>query len=55
MTDELIRCYGLDKSMKKIDIEQDFIDNVDLTVFHSDDYVDVLKYCNNDNKENYSD
>ena len=55
MTDELIKRYGLDKSMKFMDIEEEFIENVDFTVFHSDDYIDILKNCTPDNKELYTD
>jgi hypothetical protein len=36
-------------------VEQEFIDNVDFTVFHSDDYVDVLKNLTPENKDLYAD
>lgn len=55
MTDEMIKAYGLDKHMKHIDIDSDFIEKVDLSVFHSDDYVDILKTLNIDNKDLYAD
>jgi acetoin utilization deacetylase AcuC-like enzyme len=55
MTDELIRAYGLDKRMTRMEIEEEFIENVDFTIFHADDYIDVLKNCTPENKELYSD
>lgn len=55
MTDELIRAYGLDKQMKTMDIEPEFIENVDFTLFHSDDYVDVLKTVTPENKDIFTD
>jgi len=36
-------------------VEQEFIENVDFTVFHSDDYVDVLKNLTPENKDLYAD
>jgi hypothetical protein len=36
-------------------IEPEFIEAVDFTVFHSDDYIDVLKNCTPENKEFYAD
>ena len=41
--------------MKPMDIEQEFIKNIDLTTFHSDDYIDVLKNLTPENKEQFSD
>jgi hypothetical protein len=55
MTDELIKAYGIDEKMKRMHVEQDFIDNVDFTVFHSDDYVDVLKNLVPEDKDKYAD
>lgn len=55
MTDEMIKAYGMDEKMKRMHVEQDFIDNVDFTVFHSDDYVDVLKNLVPEDKDKYAD
>jgi histone deacetylase 1/2 len=55
MTDEMIGAYGMHDHMKRMHVEQEFIDNVDFTVFHSDDYVDVLKNLTPENKDLYAD
>eukprot|EP00347_Sterkiella_histriomuscorum_P011199 403373368 len=55
MTDEMIRSYGMDKQMKRMEVEPEFIENVDFTVYHSDDYVDVLKNLTLDNRDLYAD
>ena len=41
--------------MKRMEVEPEFIENVDFTVYHSDDYVDVLKNLTLDNKDLYAD
>lgn len=55
MTDELIRTYELDKLMEPMDIDQEFIKNIDLTTFHSDDYIDVLKNLTPENRDHFAD
>ncbi len=55
MTDEMIRAYEMDKKMTRMHIEQEFIEGVDFSVFHSDDYVDVLKNLTLENRELYAD
>ena len=55
MTDEMIKIYELDKHMKTMDIQLEFIENVDFTLFHSDDYVDVLKNLTPENKDLFAD
>jgi len=55
MTDELIKAYGMEEKMKRMHVEQDFIDNVDFTVFHSGDYVDVLKNLVPEDRDKYAD
>jgi histone deacetylase 1/2 len=55
MTDQMIKAYGMDDLMIPMHIEPEFIENVDFTVFHSDDYVDVLKTLTPENKELYTD
>jgi len=55
MTDSLIRSYDLDKKMEAIQVDEAFIETVDLTKFHSDDYVDCLRSISIKNKEKYMD
>jgi histone deacetylase 1/2 len=55
MTDEMIKAYGMNTMMKNMSIEREFIENLDLTVFHSDDYVDVLKTLTPENKDLFAD
>ena len=55
MTDEMIKAYGMDKSLIPMEIEQEFIKNVDFTIFHSDDYVDVLKNLTPEKRDLYAD
>ena len=43
MTDTLIRVYDMLDKMEQISVDNAYIDQVDLTNFHSDDYVDCLK------------
>jgi hypothetical protein len=55
MTDEMIKAYDMHHFMKRMHVEPEFIENVDFTVFHSDDYVDVLKNLTSENKDLYAD
>lgn len=55
MTDSMIKAYGIDKDLIHMEIDQDYIDNVDFTMFHSDDYIDILKNLTLDNKDFYTD
>lgn len=55
MTNEMIQAYGMDKMMKRMHVEPEFIENVDFSVYHSDDYVDVLKNLTLENKDLYAD
>ena len=42
MTDTLVKCYDMDSKLESMAVDEDFVKNVDLTLFHSDDYVDCL-------------
>ena len=53
MTDTLIREYDMLSKMDQIDVDETFVNNVDLTNFHSDDYVDALKNITEDKQEIY--
>lgn len=55
MTDTLIRAYDMLPKMEQIDIDQAYIEQVDLSNFHSDDYVDCLKHITVEKKELYAD
>ena len=55
MTNEMIKAYGMDKQMIPMELDQTFIENVDFTLFHSDDYIDILKTLNTENKDLYAD
>lgn len=55
MTNELIQAYGMDKQMLPMEVDRDFTANVDFTVYHSDDYIDVLQNLTLENKEQYAD
>ena len=55
MTDTLIREYDMLSKMDQIDVDETFVNNVDLTNFHSDDYVDALKNITEDKQEIYQD
>jgi histone deacetylase 1/2 len=55
MTDTLVKCYGMDRKMENMKVDEDFIEQVDLTKFHSDDYVDCLRNISIANKNDYLD
>ena len=51
MTDSLVKSYGLDQKMDKLTVDEEFVESVDLTKFHSDDYVDCLRSMTIANKD----
>jgi histone deacetylase 1/2 len=55
MTDTLVKCYGMDKKMENMRADEDYIESVDLTKFHSDDYVDCLRNISIAKKSEYID
>jgi acetoin utilization deacetylase AcuC-like enzyme len=55
MTDEMIKAYGMNEKLKSMYVEPEFIENVDFTVYHSDDYIDVLKNLTPDDRDKYAD
>ena len=55
MTDTLIREYDMLSKMEQINVDETYINNVDLTNFHSDDYIDALKNITVDKKEQFQD
>ena len=55
MTDALIQSYDLYKDMEVVYPDMCKHVDVDLTTFHSDDYVDFLKNVNTNNLHLYAD
>jgi len=43
MAHELISAYGLLDYMVDIDLPEGYTDDIDMTTFHSDDYIELLK------------
>jgi histone deacetylase 1/2 len=48
MTDALVQAYDLYDKMRIMDVDEEYIASVDLTTFHSDDYVDCLANVSTD-------
>jgi len=55
MTDQLVKSYGMDKLVESMAVDEEYYDSIDLTKFHSDDYIDFLKNVTPENKEMFSD
>ena len=55
MAHELIKAYDLDTYMLDIDIPENYLDEIDMTIFHADDYIELLRHINPDNKQEYMD
>ena len=55
MTDTLVKCYGLDKQMNNLKVDEEYVEGVDFTKFHSDDYIDCIKNVSVEHKEKYND
>ena len=55
MTDTLVKCYEMDKQMTNLQVNEEYVEGVDFTKFHSDDYVDCIKNVSNEHKERYQD
>jgi histone deacetylase 1/2 len=55
MTDTLVKSYGMHEKLENIEVDEDFIENVDLTKFHSDDYIDCLRNISIAKKHEYID
>ena len=43
MTHELIKSYKLDDHMLDINLPDGYMDEIDMSTFHSDDYIELLK------------
>ena len=43
MTHELIKTYDLLDHMVDIDLPEEYFDSIDMSTFHSDDYIELLK------------
>jgi acetoin utilization deacetylase AcuC-like enzyme len=55
MTDTLVKSYGMDQKMTQIEVREEYVQDVDLTLFHSDDYVDCLRNLSIAKKDHYVD
>ena len=55
MTDTLVKEYGMYSRMDVMEVDQEFVSNVDMSIFHSDDYLDCLKHISVDQRERYAD
>ena len=55
MTHELIKSYGLDNYMVDIDLPEGYFDEIDMSTFHSDDYIELLRNLTPENKNQYQD
>ena len=51
----LVKCYDMDSKLESMAVEEDFVAGVDLTLFHSDDYVDCLRNLQVAKKEQFID
>ena len=55
MTHELIKSYKLDDYMLDIDLPEGYMDEIDMSTFHSDDYIELLKNISPENQADYKD
>ena len=55
MTHELIKSYSLDDHMLDINLPDGYFDEIDMSTFHSDDYIELLKNISPDTQSEYKD
>ena len=55
MTHELIRSYDLLDYMVDIDLPDGYFDQIDMSSFHSDDYIELLKNISPETQTDYKD
>jgi histone deacetylase 1/2 len=55
MTHELITSYELDDYMVDIDIPDNYLDEIDMSTFHSDDYIELLKNISPETQQDFKD
>ena len=55
MTHELIKSYHLDDHMVDITLPDGYFDEIDMSTFHSDDYIELLKNISPDTQDQYKD
>jgi histone deacetylase 1/2 len=55
MTHELIKSYGLDNYMVDIDLPEGYFEEIDLSTFHSDDYIELLRNITPENQNEFKD
>jgi histone deacetylase 1/2 len=55
MADSMIHSYGMYDMMEDMTPPDDFVEELDMTKFHADDYIDFLKEITPENIAKYSD
>lgn len=55
MANSMIKSYGMDEMMQCMEVEPYYTQEIDLTKFHSDDYIDFLREITPENVAKYSD
>ena len=55
MTHELIRAYDVLDWMVDIDLPDGYLDEIDMTTFHADDYIELLRNISPENQADYKD
>ncbi len=55
MADSMIKSYGMYEMMDDMTVTDDLMEEIDLTKFHADDYIDFLKGITPENVAKYSD
>lgn len=45
----------MDEKMKTLQVDEDFVNATDLTLFHSDDYIDCLKNISVEKQDKFAD
>jgi acetoin utilization deacetylase AcuC-like enzyme len=55
MTHELIKSYRLDEYMVDLDMPEHYYEQMDMSTFHSDDYLELLRNLTPENQSEYKD
>ena len=55
MAHEMISSYNLLDYMVDIDLPEGYVDDIDMTTFHSDDYIELLKNITPENQSEFRD
>jgi len=55
MTHELIKSYDLLDQMVDIDLPEGYFEEIDMSTFHSDDYIELLRNISPETQAEYKD